>query len=84
MNIVIVIALVVVLAALAAAGFFMVRGGGNTSDEGASTDAADAQRKRMARALTVRIGVSVLLFLAILLAWYFGLLKPGGLPMRAS
>ncbi len=78
MNFVIVIGLVVVLAALAAAGFFMVRGGGNTPADGGPSD---AQRRRMARALTVRIGVSVSIFLLVLLAWTMGWITPGGLPV---
>ena len=35
----------------------------------------------MARALTVRIGLSVLLFLCLLLAWKLGYIQPGGLPL---
>ncbi len=31
---------------------------------------------RLARALTVRIGVSLLLFALLMLAWYFGLISP--------
>jgi hypothetical protein len=33
---------------------------------------------RMIRALTVRIGLSVLAFLLLLLAWYTGLITPHG------
>jgi hypothetical protein len=35
----------------------------------------------MARALTVRIGLSVLLFLCLLLSWKLGYIQPGGLPI---
>lgn len=31
---------------------------------------------RMLRALTLRIGLSVALFAALMLAWYFGLIDP--------
>ncbi|MBP6894945.1 MAG: twin transmembrane helix small protein [Gammaproteobacteria bacterium] len=34
----------------------------------------------MARALTVRIGLSVVLFLCLLLAWKLGYIQPTGLP----
>jgi len=34
---------------------------------------------RMARALTVRIGLSIALFALLMLAWYFGALQPHGL-----
>jgi hypothetical protein len=32
--------------------------------------------KKMARALTVRVGLSVLLFILLMLAWYNGLITP--------
>jgi cytochrome bd-type quinol oxidase subunit 2 len=32
--------------------------------------------RKMARALTVRIGLSLVLFLLLMAAWYFGLIKP--------
>ena len=35
---------------------------------------------RMARALTVRIGLSVALFLALMIAWYLGFIRPHGGP----
>ena len=42
---------------------------------------------RLARALTVRIGLSLLLFLLLMLAWYFGIIAPhtlksGGTPPK--
>ena len=70
MKTVIVIALVLVLASLAGAGLFMLRKGGNP----ASRD------KRMVRALAVRVGLSITLFLFILLSWYLGWIQPTGLP----
>ena len=70
MKTVIVIALVLVLASLAGAGLFMLRKGGNP----ASRD------KRLARALAVRVGLSITLFLFILLSWYLGWIQPTGLP----
>jgi len=71
MKTVIIIALVLVLAALAGAGLFMLRKGGDP----ASRDA------RMARALALRVGLSIALFLFILLGWYMGWIKPTGLPL---
>jgi len=68
MHFIVIIALVGVLAALAAAGFFMVRNKQGT--------------RNMARALTVRIGVSVALFLFILLSWKMGWIEPSGLPVQ--
>jgi hypothetical protein len=34
--------------------------------------------RKMARALTVRITLSLLLFALLMLAWYFGLISPHG------
>ena len=72
MKTVIVIVLVLVLAALAGAGLFMLR-----KDDGADPDARDA---RMARALALRVGLSIALFLFVLLSWYMGWIQPTGLP----
>lgn len=60
-----------ILGSLAVALFFMLRDG----REGR------AKSSGMARALTVRIGLSVVLFLCVLLAWKFGYIQPGGLPI---
>lgn len=73
MKAVIVIVLVLVLAALASAGLFMLRKTPRGDDDGAP----DA---RMARALAMRIGLSIALFLFILLSWWMGWIQPTGLP----
>lgn len=72
MKIVIVIALLAVLAALASAGVFMLRH--------RPKDPALPADKRMARALAVRVGVSVAIFLLVLVAWKLGWIVPKGLP----
>ena len=36
--------------------------------------------RKMARALTFRIGLSVVLFLLLMIAWYAGLIAPHGIP----
>jgi hypothetical protein len=64
MKIVIGIAFIIILASLASALFFMMRNKGDP--------------KHMARALTVRISVSVLLFIAILVAHYLGWIQTTG------
>ncbi len=73
MSIVIVIALLGILAALASAGVFMLQ----RPRQGEAEQPAD---KRMARALAVRVGLSVAIFLLILLAWHLGWIVPKGLP----
>jgi len=35
--------------------------------------------KKMARALTIRVGLSLVLFILLMVAWGFGLIKPHGL-----
>jgi hypothetical protein len=57
-------ALVVIVASLGSALWYLVRGAGDS--------------RRMVRALTWRIGLSVALFLLLMLAWYFGLIEPHG------
>jgi hypothetical protein len=72
MTVIIVIALLAILAALGSAGVFMLR-----RPKDGSSQQPD---KRMARALAMRVGVSVALFLLILVAWKFGWISPKGLP----
>ena len=74
MKIIIVIALLLVLAALGSAGVFMLR-----QDKANEADPA-ARDKRMARALTVRVGLSIALFLFLLFGWYVGWIEPKGIP----
>lgn len=71
MKIVIVIALIGVLVALASAGAFMLR---------KSRD-MDRRDSRMARALALRVALSVALFLFILVSWKMGWISPRGLPV---
>lgn len=71
MKIVIIVGLFAILIALASAGFFMLRKPGSD----------DARGKRMARALAVRVALSVGLFLFILLAYWLGWIAPTGLPV---
>jgi cytochrome b subunit of formate dehydrogenase len=71
MKTLIVLMLVAVLVALASAGVFMLRKPGASGGRG----------KHMARALALRVGLSVALFLFILLSWYMGWVRPSGLPV---
>jgi hypothetical protein len=73
MKTVMVLFLVAVLVALASAGVFMMR-------RGDGKDAHTDRSKQMARALAVRVGLSVALFLLILLSWAMGWVQPTGLP----
>ena len=73
MKIVMVFLMLAVLVALGSAGVFMLRKGGDGA----------ARNKHMARALAVRVALSVALFLFILLSWYMGWVHPTGIPMGA-
>lgn len=71
MSYLVALAFLAIIASLAAALLFMLRGGGkNPADKS----------KRMARALALRVGFSVLLFISLLLAWKMGWIHPTGIP----
>ena len=71
MKYLIAMAFVGILGALALAGVFLLR------------DGRDGKPKsgNMMRALAVRVGLSVLLFVCILLSYYAGWLQPTGIPL---
>ena len=71
MKIVIVIFLLAVLVALASAGVLMLRKG----------RAGDPKGALMARALAVRVGLSVALFLLVMFSYWMGWIKPTGIPI---
>lgn len=75
MKILIVLALVGIVGALASAGAFMLRRPPPPNDG----EAVEPDRQ-MARALAVRVALSVGLFLFILFGWAMGWVRPGGLP----
>lgn len=70
MNYLVALAFIAILGSLAAALFYMLRGG---SSQGSKS-------RNMARALGARVGISIFLFLCILLAWKLGYLHPTGIP----
>jgi hypothetical protein len=57
------VCLIAIVASLGSALFHLSRGTAEDS-------------RRLARALTVRIALSILLFALLMLAWYFGLITP--------
>jgi len=74
MKLLLVVAFLAILASLGSALFFMLRAGKSAAD--------DVQRsKRMARALALRIGLSIVLFVCLLAAWQLGYIQPTGLPV---
>ena len=71
MKYIVALAFVGILGALALAGLFMLR------------DGRDGVRKpgNMMRALALRVGLSVLLFVCILVAYWGGWIHPTGIPL---
>lgn len=70
MKIIVVLALVAILAALLYAGISMVRDGRD----------GRAKTPTMMRALAWRVGISVALFLGLLLSYKLGWIQPTGIP----
>jgi hypothetical protein len=64
-KVLIVLMLVAIVASLGSALFHLSRSGGDSS--------------KMARALTLRVGLSVGLFILLMIAWAAGLITPHGL-----
>jgi hypothetical protein len=65
MRYVVIAMLILIVASLGSAAVFMVRGRGDSA--------------RMAKALAWRVGLSVALFLFLLLGYFLGLFRPGEL-----
>lgn len=65
MTLIVVLLFVAILASLASALVALFRRGGDPDS--------------LLRALTVRVALSVLVFLLLMAGWYFGLLEPHGL-----
>ena len=59
-----------ILAALGSALYQLSRKGGDS--------------KKMIRALAIRVGLSIALFLLLMILWYFGIITPHGLPTQGS
>lgn len=67
------LAFLAIIASMGAALYFMLRGG--------DTDADGKPRpNHMVRALALRVGLSILLFVCILIGWKLGYLHPTGIP----
>lgn len=70
------VAFIGIIASLASALFFMMKGG----QPGQQDDPKRASN--MVRALAMRVGLSVVLFICILVAWKLGYIQPSGLPQN--
>jgi hypothetical protein len=83
MKILVAIAFLAILGSLASALFFMMRGG--TPNPAANQDPASPSKPtgNMVKALAIRVGISIVLFLCILIAWKLGYIQPSGIPAGA-
>ncbi|MDO5623277.1 MAG: twin transmembrane helix small protein [Pseudomonadota bacterium] len=75
-NVLIGLAFAGIVGSLASALVFMMKGG----QPGEGDEAARASR--MVKALALRVGLSILLFVCILAAWKLGWVQPSGLPAK--
>lgn len=70
MKYLVLFAFVAIIASLATALFFMMKKSADGKSRG----------QKMALALAMRVGISVLLFASILVAWKLGYIHPTGIP----
>lgn len=68
----IIIAFMLIIVSLAVALIAMMRADSESGD--------DKRSRRMAKALTIRIGVSVFLFSLVIISYFMGWIQPTGLP----
>ncbi len=69
MKYLVILAFLAIIGSLGAALFFMLKGNGDTT----------SRNKKMALALAMRVGISILLFVCIFLAWQLGYIHPTGI-----
>ena len=72
MKFLVALAFIAIIGSLGSALFFMMRGGGK--DDKAKGD-------NMARALAFRVGLSIVLFICLLVSWKMGWIQPTGIPL---
>ena len=71
----VILAFIAILGSLGGALFFMMRGGKDASD--------DKQKStNMFRALALRVGILIFLFVCVLIAWKLGYVQPTGIPLN--
>ena len=71
MKYLVLLAFVAIIGSLASALYFMMKDGRDGKPKSSN----------MVRALAWRVGLSILLFACILLAWKFGYIRPTGIPL---
>ena len=74
MKILVVVAFMAILASLVWALLHMMRGSAPPAD------GAAPPKNKMATALALRVGLSILLFICVLISWKMGWIQPTGIP----
>jgi hypothetical protein len=84
MKILVALAFFAILASLGSALFYMMRGGTQIeSDSKEGGPSTPAPKGNMVKALAIRVGFSIVLFICILIAWKMGYIQPSGIPAGA-
>jgi hypothetical protein len=81
MKYLVIAAFVAIVGSLGTALVFMMRGGNQDTDT--NEEVSSPSSRRMARALALRVGFSVLLFVVVLISYWMGWIQPTGLPAGA-
>jgi hypothetical protein len=76
-KILVIIILFAIIGSLGSALFHLSQGRKSGDASGAAADLEHS--RKMARSLTIRVGLSVVLFILLMLAWKGGLISPHGL-----
>ena len=74
MKFIVIVAFIAIIGSLAFAGFYLMRGDKSDDDD-------ERRSRNMAWSLALRVGLSIALFLLILLAWKLGYIRPAGVPV---
>ena len=77
MKILVAIAFVAILLSLGAALMYMMRGSAPPAEGQAP------KKGNMATALALRVGLSIVLFICVLISWKMGWIQPSGIPAGA-
>jgi hypothetical protein len=78
MKYLVIASFVAIIGSLGTALVFMIRGGNQDADT--NEEISSPSSRRMARALALRVGFSVLLFVLVLISYWMGWIQPTGLP----
>jgi hypothetical protein len=76
-KILVIVVLFAIIGSLGSALFHLSQG--RKTDDAAGEQANQEHSRKMARSLTIRVGLSVVLFILLMLAWKGGLISPHGL-----